>query len=165
VHGPFGGDDQADAAIRAEPCAAFRVLRRAQPIYRGVAQVWFDDTNAMRESAKTTEYAAVRANEANFIEVSRLSFIITQERIIIGRTDDPKGRVAQRKRERREQVFLLTPSCASAQCSSVQLYSCASRPGETASCMTPRSPRSAGTPLPPTRLAHRRPIAGDVSMP
>jgi uncharacterized protein (TIGR02118 family) len=54
------------------------------PFIDGVAQVWFDDTNAMRESAKTTEYAAVRADEPNFIDVSRLSFIITQERIIIG---------------------------------------------------------------------------------
>jgi pimeloyl-ACP methyl ester carboxylesterase len=44
-------------------------------------------------------------------------------------------------------------------------YSCARRPGETSSGMTPRYPRSDGTPLPPTRLAHRRPIAGDVSMP
>ncbi len=54
------------------------------PFVDGVAQVWFDDTNAMRESAKTAEYAAVRADEPNFIDVSRLSFIITRERMIIG---------------------------------------------------------------------------------
>jgi uncharacterized protein (TIGR02118 family) len=55
-----------------------------QPIFDGVAQVWFDDTNAMRESAKTAQYAAVRADEPNFVDGSRLKFIITQERIIIG---------------------------------------------------------------------------------
>ncbi len=55
-----------------------------QPFIDGVAQVWFDNTDAMRESAKTAEYAAVRADEPNFIDVQRLSFIITRERIIIG---------------------------------------------------------------------------------
>jgi uncharacterized protein (TIGR02118 family) len=54
------------------------------PFLDGVAQVWFDDTDAMRESAKTSEYAAVRADEPNFIDVQRLSFIITRERTIIG---------------------------------------------------------------------------------
>ena len=143
MHGPLGAtikQMRRYVQSHARP-SAYRDGRN--PFIDGVAQVWFDDTNAMRESAKTTEYAAVRADEPNFIDVSRLSFIITQERFIIA---------AQR-------------SCASAQCSPVQLYSCARRPGETASCMTPSSPRSAGTPLPPTRLAHRRPIAGDVSMP
>jgi hypothetical protein len=38
----------------------------------------------MRESATTPEYAAVRADEPNFIDTAQLSFIITQERVIIG---------------------------------------------------------------------------------
>jgi uncharacterized protein (TIGR02118 family) len=50
-----------------------------QPVFDGVAQVWFDDTDAMRQSEKTPEYAAVRADEPNFADVDRLSFIITKE--------------------------------------------------------------------------------------
>jgi uncharacterized protein (TIGR02118 family) len=33
------------------------------PPFDGVAEVWFDDTDAMRESAKTLEYKLVRADE------------------------------------------------------------------------------------------------------
>lgn len=61
--------------------SAYRDGRK--PFVDGVAEVWFDDTNAMRESAKTAEYAIVRADEPNFIDGTRLSFIITQERMII----------------------------------------------------------------------------------
>lgn len=61
--------------------SAYRAGR--QPIYDGVAQVWFDSTDAMRQSATTPEYAAVRADEPNFIDVDRLTFIITREHVIL----------------------------------------------------------------------------------
>ena len=54
------------------------------PIFDGVAQTWFDDTDAMRASSRAPEYAATRADEPNFIDGSRLAFIITTERVIIG---------------------------------------------------------------------------------
>lgn len=53
------------------------------PPFDGVAEVWFDDTGAMRESALTREYRLVRDDEPNFIDQSKLQFIITRERIII----------------------------------------------------------------------------------
>lgn len=55
-----------------------------QPLYDGVAEVWFDSTDAMRESARTPEYQAVRADEPNFIELARaVPFIITQDFVVI----------------------------------------------------------------------------------
>jgi hypothetical protein len=48
-----------------------------------VAQVWFDDTSAMRASALTEEYQAVREDEPNFIDQQALDVIITRERVII----------------------------------------------------------------------------------
>src|SRR5207244_12013133 len=48
------------------------------PGYDGVAITWFDDTQAMRVSATTPEYARVRADEANFITPDP-PFIITKE--------------------------------------------------------------------------------------
>lgn len=54
-----------------------------KPPFDGVVEVWFDDTDAMRESSKTAEYAAVRADEPNFLDSNRLNFIITRERVII----------------------------------------------------------------------------------
>src|SRR5207244_12804048 len=52
------------------------------PGYDGVAITWFDDTQAMRVSAATPEYARVRADEANFITPDP-PFIITKEHPII----------------------------------------------------------------------------------
>ncbi|MGD0073404.1 MAG: EthD family reductase [Candidatus Binataceae bacterium] len=55
-----------------------------QPAYDGVAEVWFDSTDAMRLSEKTAEYAATRADEPNFLDASTFKFIITKEHTIIG---------------------------------------------------------------------------------
>ena len=53
------------------------------PRYDGVAITWFDDTQAMRRSARTPEYAQVRADEPNFITADP-PFIITREHVIVG---------------------------------------------------------------------------------
>ena len=55
--------------------------RKGEPAYDGVAEVWFDSTDAMRATAKTAEYSAVRADEPNFIDLSRIDFVITEERV------------------------------------------------------------------------------------
>jgi uncharacterized protein (TIGR02118 family) len=62
--------------------SAYRAGRH--PMCDGVAEVWFDDTNAMRASEKTPEYAATRADEPNFIDAAKLKFIITREHTIVG---------------------------------------------------------------------------------
>jgi uncharacterized protein (TIGR02118 family) len=51
------------------------------PLYDGIAETWFDDTDAMRFSTTTAEYRAVRADEPNFIDVGDLAFIITKEHV------------------------------------------------------------------------------------
>jgi len=61
--------------------SAYRAGR--PPLYDGVVGVWFDNTDAMRQSEKTPEYAAVRADEPNFIDVGRLAFIITKEHVVV----------------------------------------------------------------------------------
>ena len=55
---------------------------RRRPVYDGVAEVWFDSTDAMRASEKTAEYAATRADEPNFIDAG-FRFIITKEHTIV----------------------------------------------------------------------------------
>src|SRR5207253_11256391 len=63
VHGPLGA--KIPMVRRYVQChvrpAAYRDGR--QPPYDGVAEVWFDSTAAMRESATTPEFRAVRADE------------------------------------------------------------------------------------------------------
>ena len=56
--------------------------RKGEPIYDGVAEIWFDDTAAMRALAGTPQYAAVQADEATFIERATMGLIITEEHVI-----------------------------------------------------------------------------------
>lgn len=57
--------------------------RGGVPAYDGVAITWFDDTQAMRLSAATPEYARVRADEADFLAPGSPPFIITKEHVIV----------------------------------------------------------------------------------
>ena len=56
--------------------------RKGEPVYDGAAEIWFDNTDAMRALAGTKEYADVRADEHNFIDLSTMGSIITDEHII-----------------------------------------------------------------------------------
>ena len=53
------------------------------PACDGFAITWWDDVNGMRASAASAEYARTRADEPNFLDVDRLSFIITREHVIV----------------------------------------------------------------------------------
>jgi uncharacterized protein (TIGR02118 family) len=58
--------------------------RKGEPAYDGIAEIWFDDTGAMRALAGTPAYAAVEADEARFIERATMGLIITEEHVIKG---------------------------------------------------------------------------------
>jgi uncharacterized protein (TIGR02118 family) len=53
------------------------------PACDGFAITWWDDVDGMRASAASPEYARTRADEPNFLDVARLSFIITREHVIV----------------------------------------------------------------------------------
>src|SRR5439155_3180312 len=53
--------------------------RKGEPVHDGIAEIWFDDTRAMRALAGTAAYAAVEADEAQFIDRSTMGLIITEE--------------------------------------------------------------------------------------
>ena len=57
--------------------------RGRTPAYDGVAITWFDDTQAMRASAATAEYARTRADEPSFLAPGDPPFIITREHVIV----------------------------------------------------------------------------------
>ena len=51
------------------------------PLYDGIAETWFDDTNAMRVSRPPRSISAVRADEPNLSTPTNLAFIITKEHV------------------------------------------------------------------------------------
>jgi uncharacterized protein (TIGR02118 family) len=52
------------------------------PLWDGVAEVWFENAEAMRSNADTPQYKAVLADEANFL-AENAKFIITTESVIL----------------------------------------------------------------------------------
>lgn len=51
--------------------------------YDGAAEAWFDDMAAVERAVASPEYAAARADEARFIDLSRTTLIFTEEVPII----------------------------------------------------------------------------------
>jgi uncharacterized protein (TIGR02118 family) len=83
VHGPIAAKipqlrRYVQSHVRASAYAGGRT-----PAYDGLAITWFDDTNAMRDSAKTGEYARTRGDEPNFVAPDP-PFIITREITVVG---------------------------------------------------------------------------------
>jgi hypothetical protein len=54
----------------------------ADSTWDGIAESSFDDTSAMKALAHSPEYAAVLADEPNFLEREAMASIITEERMI-----------------------------------------------------------------------------------
>lgn len=56
--------------------------RKEEPLYDGIAESYFDDTQAMKILAKTPQYAEVLADEHNFIDGPSMASIITDEHVV-----------------------------------------------------------------------------------
>ncbi len=56
--------------------------RKGEPVYDAVAESYFDSTQAMKELSKTPQYAAVLADEPNFIDRPTMNSVITDEHVV-----------------------------------------------------------------------------------
>ena len=83
VHGPIAAEIPVIRRYVQSHTRLAGYKRDPQPAYDGLAITWFDSVDAMRESAITPAYERTRADEPNFIDGARLSFIITREHVII----------------------------------------------------------------------------------
>ncbi len=83
VHGPLGGSIPQVLRYVQSHTLADEYRAADAPALDGVALTWFDNTNAMRDAAKTAEYQQTRDDEDNFLTVP-LDFVITKEHVIIG---------------------------------------------------------------------------------
>jgi len=53
-----------------------------EPVYDGIAEVWFQNTAAMHVLRGTAELAAVQADEARFIDRSTMGLIIADDHVV-----------------------------------------------------------------------------------
>jgi uncharacterized protein (TIGR02118 family) len=65
--------------------------RKGEPIYDGIAELWFEDTKAMAALRGTGEIAAVEADEAIFIDRGTMRLILTEEHVIKDGPAPPGG--------------------------------------------------------------------------
>jgi uncharacterized protein (TIGR02118 family) len=56
--------------------------KKGEPVFDGIAEVWYDDTNVMRKIAKLPEARAVNADGNNFMDVCASAFLLTREHVI-----------------------------------------------------------------------------------
>jgi uncharacterized protein (TIGR02118 family) len=56
--------------------------RKGDPIYDGIAELWFDDTKVMHALRGTKELAAVEVDEGVFIDRGTMRLILTEEHVI-----------------------------------------------------------------------------------
>jgi len=63
--------------------------RKGEPVYDGIAEVWADDTNALRAMTRSPENAAVQADEARFIDRSRMGVLVTEEHVVVDGAPPP----------------------------------------------------------------------------
>jgi uncharacterized protein (TIGR02118 family) len=83
VHGPLGASIPVVRRYVQSHTRRGGYERGRTPAYDGAAITWFDDTQAMRVSATTPEYARTRADEVNFLDTGRMPVVLTREHVIV----------------------------------------------------------------------------------
>ena len=53
------------------------------PDYDGMAELWFDDVEALLASRESPEWRASSEDEANFIDHKKVAYFVSEERIIM----------------------------------------------------------------------------------
>ena len=56
---------------------------KGEPPHDGIAEVWADDTNALRQMTQSPAHPALIEDEARFIDRSRMGVIITEEHVVV----------------------------------------------------------------------------------
>ena len=64
--------------------------RNHEPIYDGVAELWYENLGVMKEIANVPESRAASEDDAKFIDMSKFGFILTRERVQKENPIEPK---------------------------------------------------------------------------
>jgi|SRR5580698_11366706 uncharacterized protein (TIGR02118 family) len=59
-----------------------------QPAYDGMAELWFDDMEALLAARRSPEWKASTEDEANFIDSGKVAYFVSEERIVLDRTNE-----------------------------------------------------------------------------
>jgi len=59
-----------------------------RPDYDGMAELWFDDVEALLEARQSPEWKASSEDEANFIDHHRVAYFVSEEHLLLDRTGE-----------------------------------------------------------------------------
>jgi len=84
THAPIAG--RIPGVRRYVQCHTLPELYAGQspPAYDGAAELWFDDLASMQQALASPELRAAREDERNFIDHSKVFFIVTEEKPVVG---------------------------------------------------------------------------------
>ena len=54
-----------------------------RPDYDGMAELWFDDVDALLSARQSSEWKASSEDEANFIDHNKVAYFVTEEHVIL----------------------------------------------------------------------------------
>lgn len=78
VHGPFGA--RIPGLRRLVQSYTVRIPGDVSgPDFDGMAELWFDDLSSLLAARQSPEWKASSADEANFIDATRVAYFITEE--------------------------------------------------------------------------------------
>ena len=88
VHGPLGA-----RIPRLRKLVQSRRLRvpgdQHQPDYDGMAELWFDDAEALLAARRSPEWKASSEDEANFIDRNKVAYFVSEEQVILETKGNP----------------------------------------------------------------------------
>ena len=63
-----------------------------QPDYDGMAELWFDDVEALLAARQSPEWKSSSEDEANFIDHSKVAYFVSEEHTILNESQTAKNR-------------------------------------------------------------------------
>jgi uncharacterized protein (TIGR02118 family) len=81
VHGPIGARIP---GLRRLVQSHRLIVRGEKHDYDGVAELWFNDLEALRAARQSPEWKASTEDEGNFIDHNKVACFVSEERIIMG---------------------------------------------------------------------------------
>jgi uncharacterized protein (TIGR02118 family) len=83
IHGPIGA--RIPGLRRLIQSHALVGRPELRPDFHGMAELWFDDFDALLAARQSPEWQASTADEANFIDPTRVALFVTHEHTIVER--------------------------------------------------------------------------------
>jgi uncharacterized protein (TIGR02118 family) len=83
VHGPLAATIPVMHRYEQNHLALGEYAKSESPAYDGLAITWFASTADMKRGTTTPQYAATRADEANFLPDGHLPIIVTREHVVV----------------------------------------------------------------------------------